>query len=157
MPVGAFGGKKEIMNCLSPEGSVYQAGTLSGNPVAMSAGNVTLQLLEEPGVYDALEENSAFLARGLEEAARETGIPVYFHRVGSMMSCFFTDQEVKDYTSARTCDTKRFARFHREMLSRGIYLAPSQFEATFVSLAHSQEDMERTIEAACEAFRAAAD
>lgn len=156
MPVGAFGGKKEIMNFLSPEGPVYQAGTLSGNPVAMSAGNVTLQLLEEPGVYQTLEEKSAYLARGLEDAAREAGIPVYFHRVGSMMSCFFTDKEVKDYTSARTCDTGRFARFHREMLSRGIYLAPSQFEATFVSLAHSQEDMESTITAARDAFRAAA-
>ncbi|MBW2147959.1 MAG: glutamate-1-semialdehyde 2,1-aminomutase [Deltaproteobacteria bacterium] len=156
LPVGAFGGKKEIMACLSPEGPVYQAGTLSGNPVAMSAGNAALQALEEPGVYETLEEKSAFLARELEKAARDAGVPACFHRVGSMMSCFFTDQEVKDYTSARTCETKRFARFHREMLARGVYLAPSQFEAAFVSLAHSQEDLERTIKAAREAFSAVA-
>lgn len=156
MPVGAFGGKREIMARLSPDGPVYQAGTLSGNPVAMSAGLATLKVLEEPGAYETLEEKSAFLSQGLEEAARDVGVAVCFHRVGSMMTAFFTDQEVKDYISARTCDTQRFARFHREMLIRGVYLAPSQFEATFVSLAHSQEDLERTIKAAREAFRAVA-
>jgi len=153
LPVGAYGGPKAIMEKVAPLGPVYQAGTLSGNPLAMAAGIATLKLLGRPGVYQELEDKANQLEQAFREAAREAGIPIQQHRVGSMMSVFFTEKEVWDYSSAKSADTTRYARFFREMLSRGVYLAPSQFEAAFLSLAHSHEDLERTKEALTEALR----
>lgn len=151
LPVGAFGGRREIMQLLSPAGGVYQAGTLSGNPLAMSAGLATLALLREEGVYAGLEEKTARLAAGIERAAA-AGASVRCTRVGSMFCVFFTDEEVRGWTTAARCDTAAFARYFRAMLERGVYLAPSQFETAFVSMAHTDEDIDRTIEAAREAF-----
>lgn len=153
LPVGAYGGKREIMEMVAPQGPVYQAGTLSGNPLAMTAGLTTLRILQEPGVYEELERKSQRLENGLKEAARAAGITTTFNRVGSMFTTFFTNQPVVDLTTATTSDTKAFAQFFKSMLEQGIYLAPSQFEAAFVSLAHSDEDIDRTIEAAANAFR----
>ncbi len=152
LPVGAFGGRREIMQLLSPAGGVYQAGTLSGNPLAMSAGLATLALLREEGVYAGLEEKTARLAAGIERAAAAAGASVRCTRVGSMFCVFFTDEEVRGWTTAARCDTAAFARYFRAMLERGVYLAPSQFETAFVSMAHTDEDIDRTIEAAREAF-----
>ncbi|HET6420821.1 MAG TPA: glutamate-1-semialdehyde 2,1-aminomutase [Geobacteraceae bacterium] len=148
LPVGAFGGKREIMGLLSPSGGVYQAGTLSGNPLAMTAGIETLKLLRENGFYDKLEDKSSRLAEGLAGAAAKTGRPVYCTRVGSMFCMFFSEKEVRDWTTAAASDTAAFARYFRAMLEQGIYLAPSQFETAFISIAHSDEDIERTIAAA---------
>ncbi|NPA49311.1 MAG: glutamate-1-semialdehyde 2,1-aminomutase [Thermodesulfobacteria bacterium] len=156
LPVGAYGGKAEIMAHIAPEGPVYQAGTLSGNPIAVAAGIATLRVLMRPGIYERLEELSARLAEGLKEAAREAGARVTFNRVGSMMTCFFREGEVKNFANASASDTERYGAFWREMLKRGVYLAPSQFEAAFVSLAHTEEEIDLTIEAAREAFRAVA-
>jgi glutamate-1-semialdehyde 2,1-aminomutase len=153
LPVGAYGGKKEIMEQIAPSGPVYQAGTLSGNPLAMTAGLTTLQLLKDPSVYQELEDKSAMLEKGLREAAAKASIPVSFNRVGSMFSVFFTNQQVKDYATATSSDTKLFARYFEQMLKQGIYFAPSQFEAGFMSLAHTMEDIERTVEAAVKAFQ----
>jgi glutamate-1-semialdehyde 2,1-aminomutase len=153
LPVGAFGGKKEIMSLLSPSGGVYQAGTLSGNPLAMAAGIATLQLLKQPGFYQQLEEKSAYLAAGIAKAAQDAGYPLFSTRVGSMVCAFFTRQEVTDWESAATCDTKAFATYFRAMLEEGIYLAPSQFETGFVSIAHTREELDRTIAAAGKCFR----
>jgi glutamate-1-semialdehyde 2,1-aminomutase len=153
LPVGAFGGKREIMSLLSPSGGVYQAGTLSGNPLAMSAGIATLNLLKKPGFYELLEEKSAYLAAGIAKAARDAGYPTFSTRVGSMICTFFTRNEVTDWDSAATSDTKAFATFFRGMLEEGIYLAPSQFETGFVSIAHSTEELDRTIAAAGRCFK----
>lgn len=153
LPVGAFGGKKEIMSLLSPSGGVYQAGTLSGNPLAMSAGIATLNLLKKPGFYELLEEKSAYLAAGIAKAATDAGYPTFSTRVGSMICTFFTKNEVTDWESAATSDTKAFATFFRGMLEEGIYLAPSQFETGFVSIAHSTEELDRTIAAAGRCFK----
>ena len=153
LPVGAFGGKKEIMSILSPSGGVYQAGTLSGNPLAMSAGITTLNLLKQPGFYARLEEKSAYLADGIAKAAASAGYPLYSTRVGSMLCSFFTDKEVHDWDSASSCDTKAFGTFFRAMLAEGIYLAPSQFETAFVSIAHTTEELDRTIAAAGRCFK----
>jgi len=150
LPVGAYGGARAIMEKVSPAGPVYQAGTLSGNPLAMTAGIQTLKLLQQPGVYDRLEKLSARLAEGLGEAAARAGKKVFQTRVGSMSTMFFTDARVVDYASALTSDTSMYGRFFRGMLEHGFYFAPSQFEATFVSLAHREEDVEATIEAARE-------
>jgi glutamate-1-semialdehyde 2,1-aminomutase len=148
LPVGAYGGRKDIMQLIAPSGPVYQAGTLSGNPLAVAAGLAMLRHLKaHPEIYDQLESHAAELC-----AAAPAGITV--NRVGSMFTCFFTGQPVTDYESAKRSDTARFGRFFRAMLQRGVYLAPSQFEAAFVSAAHSQEDIQRTIEAAGEAFDA---
>ncbi|MHB1126275.1 MAG: glutamate-1-semialdehyde 2,1-aminomutase [Bacillota bacterium] len=155
LPVGAYGGKREIMEMISPSGPIYQAGTLSGNPMAMTAGLATLQALNKPGVYEVLEQKSARLAQGLEEAARAAGADVVFNRVGAMFSVFFTSQPVVDYATAITSDTGRFAVYFRSMLEQGIYLAPSQFEAGFMSLAHTDTDLEKTVEAAFKAFKKA--
>jgi glutamate-1-semialdehyde 2,1-aminomutase len=152
LPVGAFGGKKEIMDNLSPSGGVYQAGTLSGNPLAMTAGIETLKLLKRDGFYKELEEKSAYLANGIAKAAKDAGYPIYSTRVGSMFCAFFTKGEVRDWPTAAACDTKAFAKYFRLMLEQGIYLAPSQFETAFVSIAHSNEDMDKTINAAKKAF-----
>ncbi|MFN4218565.1 MAG: glutamate-1-semialdehyde 2,1-aminomutase [Candidatus Bipolaricaulia bacterium] len=153
LPVGAYGGRKEIMKLVAPLGPVYQAGTLSGNPLAMTAGIETLKLLQQPGVYGKLEALSDQLAKGLVAAASQAGVPVQLNRVGSMLTVFFSEQEIYDYASARRADTHQYARFFWGMLERGIYLPPSQFEALFVSLAHTQTDIERTLEAAEETMK----
>lgn len=155
LPVGAYGGRGEIMEMMSPVGPVYQAGTLSGNPLAMTAGIMMLQALREPGRYDLLERRAARLGNGLLAAAREAGVPASANRVGSMMTLFFTDQPVADYSSAKRSDTAMYARYFWAMLERGVYLAPSQFEAAFVSTAHSDADIDLTIAAAGEAMRVA--
>ncbi len=148
LPVGAFGGRRDIMEKVAPIGPIYQAGTLSGNPLAMTAGIETLKLLSKPGVYKTLDKLSAELERGLSEAAAEAGVPVTFNRVGSMFTGFFTDRNVKDFASAKTSDTARFGKFFLSMLKNGVNLAPSQFEAAFLSLAHTKADINRTVEAA---------
>jgi len=148
LPVGAFGGKLEIMQKIAPIGPIYQAGTLSGNPLAMTAGIETLKELGKPGVYKTLEKLSAELEQGLRAAASEAGVPVTLNRVGSMFTGFFTDRKVKDFESAKTSDTGRFGRYFLSMIKNGVSLAPSQFEAAFLSLAHSRADINKTIEAA---------
>lgn len=148
LPVGAFGGRREIMEKVAPIGPIYQAGTLSGNPLAMTAGIETLRLLSKPGVYKTLEKISADLEQGLHAAAAEAGVPVTFNRVGSMFTSFFTDQKVKDFSSAKTSNTTRFGKYFLSMLKNGVNLAPSQFEAGFVSLAHTRSDISKTVEAA---------
>ncbi len=160
LPVGAYGGKAALMDQVAPQGPVYQAGTLSGNPLAMRAGLETLALTEEPGFYEGLEERSAQLARGLAAAAREAGVPTHHTRVGAMMCTFFTDGPVVDWDGpvvdwdgAARCDTARYAAWFRALLKRGIYVAPSQFEALFVSSAHTEADIDATIEAAARAFQ----
>jgi len=152
LPVGAYGGRREIMETVAPVGPVYQAGTLSGNPIAVAAGIATLTKLRSQGVYEDLERKSARLQAGLAAAAREAGIAVTPNRVGSMMTLFFTPTEVFDAPTARSCDTALYAHFFREMLSRGVYLAPSQFEAAFVSTAHTDADIDATITAARKAL-----
>ncbi|MBI2886305.1 MAG: glutamate-1-semialdehyde 2,1-aminomutase [Chloroflexi bacterium] len=154
LPVGAYGGRRQIMELIAPLGPVYQAGTLSGNPLAMTAGIETLRLLQAPGSYSRLEELSARLAQGLLVAAQEAEVPVHGARVGSVMTLFFTDRPVVDYASARSADTARYGAFFRAMLQQGVYLAPSQFEAAFVSLAHTDADIDLTLQAAREALRA---
>lgn len=153
LPVGAFGGKKEIMEKLSPSGGVYQAGTLSGNPLAMSAGIAALTILKQPGFYKELEDKSRFVAEGIAKAAKDAGYPIYSTRVGSMFCTFFSKNEVYDWPTAAQCDTKAFARYFLAMLNEGIYLAPSQFETAFVSNAHQTVDLEKTIAAASRCFK----
>jgi glutamate-1-semialdehyde 2,1-aminomutase len=148
LPVGAYGGKKKIMEYIAPQGPVYQAGTLSGNPVAMAAGIATLKELQKPGFYDALETMSLKLASGLEQAAKNAGIKASAANVGSMLGFFFTDKKVNDFEDAKKSDTEMFSRYYKNMRDRGIYLAPSQFEALFVSAAHSEQDIDSTIKAA---------
>ncbi len=153
LPVGAFGGKREIMEKLSPSGGIYQAGTLSGNPLAMSAGIATLNILKQPGFYKALEDKSRAVAEGIAKAARDAGYPIYSTRVGSMFCAFFSKGEVFDWPTASQCDTGAFAKYFLAMLDEGIYLAPSQFETAFVSAAHSDDDIEKTIAAAAKCFK----
>lgn len=153
LPVGAFGGKRELMEKLSPSGGIYQAGTLSGNPLAMSAGIATLKILQEDGFYRRLEEKSAYLAAGIAAAAKDAGYPIFSTRVGSMFCAFFTAGEVYDWPTAAACDTKAFARYFKAMLEAGVYLAPSQFETAFVSSTHSEADLDKTIAAARSAFK----
>ena len=148
LPVGAFGGKKEIMEKLSPAGPVYQAGTLSGNPLAVTAGLKTLEILRRPGAYEKLDALSAKLCKGVADECSKAGIDAYFTRVGAMFCTFFNANPVTDYASATASDTDRFAKYFSSMLDNGVYLAPSQFEAAFMSLAHTDEDIEKTI-AAC--------
>ena len=148
LPVGAFGGRRDIMERLAPLGPVYQAGTLSGNPLAMAAGLKTVQILEEEGVHGLLERRSAMLEQGLREDIRKLGLPFRVNRVGSMMSLFFTDREVTDFAAAAGSDRAAFKRYFRGMLERGVYLAPSPFEAGFLSRAHSDADVDATITAA---------
>ena len=148
MPVGAYGGRKDVMTQIAPEGSVYQAGTLSGNPLAMAAGLATLEQLRQPGVYETLEDRSRRLAEGLAAAARRHAVPVSFNRVGSMLGMFFSAQPVTDFAAAKRSDLEAFARYYRSMLEGGVYLAPSQFEAGFVSLAHDEAAIDQTIAAA---------
>ncbi|MCD6353043.1 MAG: glutamate-1-semialdehyde 2,1-aminomutase [Proteobacteria bacterium] len=153
LPVGAFGGKKEIMEKLAPIGPVYQAGTLSGNPLAVTAGLETLKLLSKPGTYEKLEKRSAYLMNEGGKLAEQAGIPVCCNRAGSMFSTFFTPNLVEDYDAAQKSDTIKFGRYFHAMLKHGIYLAPSQFEAGFISLAHSQEDIDKTLDAMAKTFR----
>jgi glutamate-1-semialdehyde 2,1-aminomutase len=153
LPVGAYGGRRDLMERMAPLGPVYQAGTLAGNPLAMTAGIATLQILREPGAHDRLEALGSRLEAGLREAAERAGVLVTVNRVGSMLTGFFTEGPVTNYDDAVKADTASYARFHRAMLGRGVYLAPSQFEAAFVSLAHSDDDIEQTIDAAGESLR----
>jgi glutamate-1-semialdehyde 2,1-aminomutase len=153
MPVGAFGGRREIMERIAPLGPVYQAGTLSGNPVAMSAGLKTLDLLSVPGFFDALESQTERLATGFVEAAKSAGVPLTMNCVGGMFGIFFTDApQVTSYAQATACNVDQFKRFYHAMLRRGVYLAPSAFEAGFVSAAHAAADLDSTLAAAAEAF-----
>ncbi len=153
MPVGAFGGRSDIMDALAPQGPVYQAGTLSGNPVAMAAGLATLEKITEPGFYQPLFAKTGRLTEGLEAAARQANIPFTTNHVGSMWGCFFTEEtRVENYQQVMACDTQKFNRFFHGMLKRGIYLAPASYEAGFMSAAHSDEDIDETINAAAEVF-----
>ena len=147
MPVGAYGGKKEIMDRIAPEGPVYQAGTLSGNPLAMAAGIATLAELNKPGVYTELDQKADFLTRGIRDAARDNGITVQLDRVGSVFGMFFNDKPVNNMGDAKSCDLDRFTRYYNAMLEQGIYIAPSQFESGFVSTAHKDEQINKTIQA----------
>jgi glutamate-1-semialdehyde 2,1-aminomutase len=144
------------MDLLAPQGHVYQAGTLSGNPIATAAANATLKILAEARCYRELESSAANLEAGLAQAAADAEVPITINRVGSIMSCFFTDKPVRNFDDVRATDIAAFKRFFAEMLQRGIYLAPSAYEAMFVSLAHTKQDIERTVEAAEESFRAVA-
>ncbi|ADU97557.1 glutamate-1-semialdehyde-2,1-aminomutase [Thermovibrio ammonificans HB-1] len=158
LPVGAFGGKAEIMDHLAPEGPVYQAGTLSGNPLAMAAGIATLKELQKPGVYQELRSKTEKLSEGLKEAAKAAGIydKLHFKQIESISIVYFTPKEVKNYQDALTSNTQAYAAFFRKMLQQGVYLAPSQFEVAFMSTAHTQEDIEKTVKAAEVAFKEAA-
>ncbi|RPI36527.1 MAG: glutamate-1-semialdehyde-2,1-aminomutase [Nitrospiraceae bacterium] len=153
LPVGAYGGKKEIMHMISPEGPVYQAGTLSGNPLAMTAGIETIKELLKQGTYSQIEKRSEMLEKGLIDAARRAGVKTRFYRAGSMFCTYFTDTDVVDYQTAKTADTKKFSLFFSQMLEKGVNLAPSQFEAGFMSLAHTEKDIELTVKAAFEALK----
>jgi glutamate-1-semialdehyde 2,1-aminomutase len=153
LPVGAYGGPEEIMNLIAPVGAVYQAGTLSGNPLAMTAGIVTLNEIRERGFYSQLEKSSATLERGLLKAAEQEGIPLRLNRVGSMLGPFFTERDVTDYSSAKSSNTLSYRVFFHSVLDQGIYLPPSAFETVFVSGAHTGRDISQTIDAARRAFR----
>jgi len=153
LPVGAYGGRGEIMDLIAPSGPVYQAGTLSGNPLAVSAGIATLKQLKARGIYKKLEEKSAALAKGIGEAAKKAGVPLTQTRIGSMLCGFFTPGPVVDWATAKQSDTKRYGIFFHMMLEQGAYFAPSQFEAAFLSTAHTSADIEYTIKAAHAAMK----
>src|SRR5712671_6714062 len=153
LPVAAYGGRAELMNNVAPLGPVYQAGTLAGNPLAMSAGVAALKQLNTPGLYDRINQNAERLVSGLRKAILETRVPAQVNASYSLGTIFFTDEPVRDYAGAKRSDTKRYARFFREMLDRGIFLAPSQFEAAFVSAAHTSQDIDRTLAAAHESLQ----
>jgi len=152
LPVAAYGGRRDLMDRVAPLGPVYQAGTLSGNPLAMSAGIATLDLLAEPGFYEALDTRAKRLGDGISAVLRESGASATAVRVGSLLTLFFSGEPVRDYAGTKKCDTKRFASFFRAMLERGVFLAPSQFEALFVSAEHSDADIDRTITAVRESL-----
>jgi len=155
MPVGAFGGRRDIMEKIAPLGPVYQAGTLSGNPVAMTAGLATLRLISEPGFFDALGEKTARLVAGFKSGAEAAGVPLAENHVGGMFGIFFTEAPaVTNFVQASACNTERFKAFYHAMLERNVYLAPSAFEAGFVSAAHEEQDIQATLDAAAEAFAA---
>jgi glutamate-1-semialdehyde 2,1-aminomutase len=156
LPVGAYGGKKEIMDHIAPVGSVYQAGTLSGNPLAVTAGIEMLNLLSQPGVYEDLEKKSERLCSGFKENVKKLGVTATFTRVGSIFSMFFTDQEIINFESVKTSDTELFKRYFNAMLEEGIYIAPSQFEAGFMSAVHTNDDIDQTIDAQSRALQKAA-
>jgi len=153
LPVGAYGGKKEIMTRMAPQGDVYQAGTLSGNPLAMAAGLTTLKILKEKSPYDELDKKGDMLFSGLKRVAEAAGVNVVINRVGSMGSLFFTDEPVTDFETAKASDENQFKRYFRSMLDQGIYLAPSPYEAAFLSTAHSEETVRKTIECASIALK----
>ena len=152
LPVGAYGGRREIMQMVAPVGPMYQAGTLSGNPLAMTAGIETLRALQEPGVWDGLEATGERLMSGLAAAAKGAGIPISHSRVGTMFGMFFVDGPVIDWPSAAKSDTKRFGKYFQGMLEQGVYIAPSQFEAGFISTAHGNAEIDKTIQAAERVF-----
>lgn len=152
LPVGAYGGNKDLMRNVAPVGPIYQAGTLSGNPLSMAAGLITLRRLRDASVYQQLERSSQRLCSGLSEAARAFEVSNIINRVGSMWTGFFTTTEVSNWSTADKCDRQQYARFFHAMLNEGVYLAPSQFEASFVSLAHTDEIIDQTIEAASKSF-----
>ncbi|WP_207893635.1 glutamate-1-semialdehyde 2,1-aminomutase [Tepidibacillus fermentans] len=154
LPVGAYGGKREIMEQIAPVGKIYQAGTLSGNPVAMAAGIATIQLLKEPGVYEELERKSRLLAEGMDKNAKELEIPHHINRVGAMIGFFFTGEEVYNYETAKTSNLEYFKQYHGYMLDHGIHIPPSQFEGVFMSTVHTDEDIAKTLEIQYEAFKA---
>jgi glutamate-1-semialdehyde 2,1-aminomutase len=154
LPVGAFGGRAEIMDCLAPVGPVYQAGTLSGNPVAMAAGIAALEELAATDAYAKLEQRGAALEAGMKSAAKSAGVPVQFNRCGSMFCSYFTNEPVRNVADAMKSDRERFKRYFHGMLAEGIYLAPSQFEAGFLSTAHTAADIERTVAAAARVMSA---
>ncbi len=156
LPVGGYGGRRDLMGMMAPSGPVYQAGTLSGNPLAMAAGIATLEALGRPGVWDALDAQTEKLVSGMGAAAQAAGVPYHGGRVGTMFCGFFTDARVRDYATAKTSDTAMFRRFFHAMLDRGVYLAPSQFEAGFLSTAHDDAAITQTLAAAREAFAVAA-
>ncbi|MGN0863539.1 MAG: glutamate-1-semialdehyde 2,1-aminomutase [Stenotrophomonas koreensis] len=156
MPVGAYGGRAELMNQIAPAGPIYQAGTLSGNPVAMAAGLAMLELVSEPGFHERLSATTARLCAGLEAAAAQAGVAVTTNQVGAMFGLFFTDEKVETYAQATACDVAAFNRFFHAMLQRGVFLAPSAYEAGFVSAAHTDEVIEATLAAAREAFKVVA-
>ena len=145
LPVGAYGGKAEIMDCVAPDGPVYQAGTLSGNPLAMAAGIATLKLLQRPGFYEQLNAKAHWFAEELGAVAKRTGMDVHLNRVESMMTAFFTKESVTNFESAMQADVKRYAQHYRQMLNGGIYLAPSQFEVAFISAAQSDDDLDKAL------------
>ncbi|MGH9405719.1 MAG: glutamate-1-semialdehyde 2,1-aminomutase [Terriglobia bacterium] len=157
LPIAAYGGKADLMDHVAPAGPIYQAGTLSGNPLALAAGLKTLEVICRAGFYERLESISERLASGLASAARAAGVPLSVNRAGSMLTAFFSPGPITDYASAKRSNKTAFAAFFREMLSRGVYLPPSQFEAAFLSSAHSEDDIARTVEAAGQAFGAAAE
>ncbi len=158
-PIGAYGGRKEIMSKISPVGAIYQAGTLSGNPVSVTAGLTVLKILMEKRreIYSHLEENGRKMAKGLRDYASDAGVEAQVNGVASMFQIFFTSSPVKDYASAKSSDTKRFNRYHRSLLRSGVFIPPSQFETCFLSTAHTDEDMERTLEAMGSAIKASGD
>jgi len=156
LPCAAYGGREDLMRQVAPDGPVYQAGTLSGNPLAMAAGLATLEQLKEPGVYDQLKRSAALLRKGLEKAAAKAGVDLRVQHVGSMMTPFFLDRPVVNYDDATACDTDAFARFFGAMLDQGVVPPPSQYEAWFIGLAHDEEAIEATVKAARRAFAAAA-
>ncbi len=147
LPVGAYGGRAEIMKMVAPEGPVYQAGTLSGNPIAVAAGLATLKELTKPGTYEKLEKIASMLEKGIKEVLEDLDLPYRLHKIASMLTLFFTDKEVINFETALSSDTEKFAIFWQKMIEKGIYLPPSQFEAWFVSLAHGEEEIEETVEA----------
>ncbi|TAN42009.1 MAG: glutamate-1-semialdehyde-2,1-aminomutase [Nitrospirae bacterium] len=153
LPVGAYGGRKEIMSMVSPEGPVYQAGTLSGNPLAMTAGITTIKELSKAGAYRDLEKKASQLERGLKDAAKRAGVRTRFYRAGSMFCTYFAGAEIVDYQTAKSADATLFARFFTAMLQRGVNIAPSQFEAGFMSLAHSEKDIEQTVASAYDVLK----
>jgi glutamate-1-semialdehyde 2,1-aminomutase len=153
LPVGAYGGSRKIMEHVAPSGDIYQAGTLSGNPLAMSAGLAMLNVLGRGEIYEQIEEKNSYLCKGLEQAAGSAGVPVTLNKIASLGCGFFTGKPVRDLESAACADTEAYALFFREMLKRGVYFAPSQFEAFFVSAAHEREDLDRTVEAAFDALK----
>ena len=152
LPVGAYGGRRDIMEQVAPAGPMYQAGTLSGNPLAMMAGIKTLEILKQPGTYKQLDEKTGKLINGILDAGKAAGHAVCGGHISGMFGFFFTEGPVKCFADAAKSDTDKFARWHRGMLERGVYLAPSQYEAGFMSLAHTDEDIEKTIAAAKEVF-----
>ncbi len=153
LPIGAFGGRTDIMDWLAPIGPVYQAGTLSGNPIATAAANATLEILSQPGTYKKLDSAGNCLEMGFAQGAQEADLPVTINRVGSIMSCFFTNKPILNFDDVQSANIGQFKQFFAEMLGRGIYLAPSAYEAMFISLAHTQEDLDKTIDCASETFR----
>ena len=155
LPVGAYGGSRQVMDYISPVGSIYQAGTLSGNPLAMAAGNVMLDLLSREGVYDSLEQKTSRLCKGLKQNVEDLDIQTQFTRVGSMFSMFFTSQEIVDFETVKSCDTDLFKRYFNGLLGEGVYIAPSQFEAGFMSAVHTDDEIDITIEASRKALNSA--